>query len=201
MTSRRISVALPVVGLVAALSLAACGEDYEASTSPTGASTAASQTPSAQAQCAPPAATPEPRVTGGALVPKVQNAKDLQKKPVAAGAGASAARPQELIVEDLVVGTGQEATALDQTVQVQYAGTLYRDGKPFDASWDNGGQPIAFPLNRVVPGFGRGILGMKEGGRRVLVIPAELGYGADGSGPIPPDSDLVFVVDLVKVQC
>ncbi len=84
-------------------------------------------------------------------------------------------------------------------MSVQYVGTLWANGKEFDASWDRG-QPSIFPLDGVIPGFQQGIAGMKTGGRRTLVIPPELGYGAADQGPIPGGSTLVFVVDLVGVQ-
>jgi peptidylprolyl isomerase len=79
---------------------------------------------------------------------------------------------------------------------------LYQDGSEFDASW-NHGQPFSFPLGQgqVIPGWDQGVEGMKIGGRRQLVIPPDLGYGAQGSPPtIPPNSTLVFVVDLLKVK-
>jgi peptidylprolyl isomerase len=103
------------------------------------------------------------------------------------------------VTKDLVVGTGATATASD-TVQVQYVGANYTDGKNFDSSWSRG-QPASFPLNQVVPGFSQGIVGMKVGGRREIVIPSALGYGAMGSPPaVAPNETLVFVVDLLAIQ-
>jgi peptidylprolyl isomerase len=100
---------------------------------------------------------------------------------------------------DVVVGDGDEVPADgDPRLKVQYVGLL-RDGTEFDSSWD--GQPVEFNLSQVIPGWNEGLRGMKEGGRRTLVIPADLGYGASGTadGSIPPDSTLVFVVDLVEI--
>ncbi|MCY7343506.1 MAG: FKBP-type peptidyl-prolyl cis-trans isomerase [Pseudonocardia sp.] len=105
----------------------------------------------------------------------------------------------ELVAQDVVVGTGPAAT-LDDTVNVRYTGTLYSDGTAFDSSWTDGDTPIEFPLSGVVPGFAQGIEGMAPGGRRVMVIPPDLGYGAEANGPIPAGSTLVFVVDLVGVS-
>ena len=97
------------------------------------------------------------------------------------------------------VGTGTVAKATD-TVNVQYVGANYTNGKDFDSSWSRG-QPTTFPLNGVVPGFAQGIVGMKVGGRREIVIPPALGYGATGqAGVISPDETLVFVVDLISIQ-
>jgi peptidylprolyl isomerase len=106
--------------------------------------------------------------------------------------------PKTLKLKDVVVGRGRAARPGD-TVTMQYVGELYRSGRQFDASWDHG-QPFAFPLGagQVIPGFDRGVKGMRAGGRRILVIPPRLGYGSMGSPPaIPRNATLIFVVDLV----
>ena len=118
--------------------------------------------------------------------------------PVQAGPG-TADPPAGLLAQDLVVGTGPTATSSD-TVAVRYTGTLYTDGTQFDSSWSAGDAPIQFPLDGVVPGFAQGIEGMQVGGRRVIVIPPVLGYGSRANGPIPGNSTLVFVVDLVALS-
>jgi len=129
--------------------------------------------------------------------PTVGNASDLKAKPQI-GAG-TAPKPGQLVVKDLVVGTGAGATP-SSTVRVQYVGVNYDNGKEFDSSWSRG-QPADFPLNGVIPGFSQGIVGMKVGGRRELVIPPDLGYGARGSPPaVGPNETLVFVIDLLAVQ-
>jgi len=100
---------------------------------------------------------------------------------------------------DLVTGIGAAAVA-SSTVKVQYVGADYTDGKVFDSSWSRG-QPIDFSLSGVIPGFAQGIVGMKVGGRRELVIPPALGYGSQGSPPaVGPNETLVFVIDLIGVQ-
>ncbi|MGH2946346.1 MAG: FKBP-type peptidyl-prolyl cis-trans isomerase [Solirubrobacteraceae bacterium] len=101
-------------------------------------------------------------------------------------------------MEDIVEGKGRAAKA-GSTVSVQYVGVSWSTGQEFDASW-NSGQPFPFPLGggQVIPGWDQGVEGMKNGGRRLLVIPPELGYGAAGSPPvIAPNETLVFVVDMV----
>jgi peptidylprolyl isomerase len=106
--------------------------------------------------------------------------------------------PTKLEKKDLVVGTGKEAKA-GETVTVNYVGVLYKDGKVFDASWKRK-EPFQFKLGQgaVIKGWDQGVPGMKVGGRRELVIPAELAYGKTGSPPaIPPNAPLVFVVDLL----
>ena len=100
-----------------------------------------------------------------------------------------------------MVGTGQSANS-GKTVTVNYVGVLYNDGKEFDSSWKRN-QPFTTHLasGSVIPGWVQGISGMKVGGRRELIIPPSLGYGKAGSPPaIPPNSTLVFVVDLLSVS-
>ena len=109
--------------------------------------------------------------------------------------------PSELEIEDLEEGEGAEAQPGD-SLTVDYVGVLYDTGEEFDASY-NRGEPFQFVLGDggVIPGWEEGLEGMKEGGRRQLVIPPELGYGAQGQPPdIPPDSTLVFVIDLVSID-
>jgi FKBP-type peptidyl-prolyl cis-trans isomerase FkpA len=101
--------------------------------------------------------------------------------------------------KDLQLGTGTEATARAQ-VHVHYTGEL-TDGRQFDSSRDRG-EPLDFRLGvgQVIAGWDEGVAGMKVGGRRILVIPPELGYGARGAGGvIPPNATLVFDVELVDV--
>jgi len=108
------------------------------------------------------------------------------------------AAPTTLVTKDLIVGTGPEAKA-GETVTVNYVGVLYKGGKEFDASWKRK-EPFTFALGKgaVIKGWDQGIAGMKVGGRRMLIIPANLAYGSAGSGStIPPNSALVFVVDLL----
>ncbi len=127
----------------------------------------------------------------------VANAEDLGAAPQVSVTPDTA--PASLEVQDLVVGTGTEATTTD-TVSVQYHGVHIHDGSVFDSSW-RGGSPVSFPLGQVIPGFRDGIAGMREGGRRILVVPPEMGYGSRGAPPATgPDEPLVFVVDLVKVR-
>ncbi|MBN9164214.1 MAG: FKBP-type peptidyl-prolyl cis-trans isomerase [Myxococcales bacterium] len=106
----------------------------------------------------------------------------------------------KLEIKDLVVGKGAEAKAGD-TIKVHYLGTL-ANGEKFDASKDHGTEPFTFDLGkgRVIKGWDDGVAGMKVGGKRKLTIPPHLGYGARGAGPkIPPNSTLVFEVELVEV--
>jgi peptidylprolyl isomerase len=109
--------------------------------------------------------------------------------------------PTKLEVVDLNVGTGPEAKSGD-TVHVQYTGTL-TNGTKFDSSYDHGGEPFKFTVGKgeVIKGWDQGVVGMKVGGKRKLRIPADLGYGANGSPPtIPANAGLVFEVELISVD-
>ena len=109
--------------------------------------------------------------------------------------------PFELVVEDVLVGDGDEATK-GSKVAVHYVGVSFSTGEEFDASW-NRGQPFKFQLGKgnVIPGWDAGVLGMRVGGRRKLTIPSAMAYGARGAGGvIKPHEPLVFVVDLLSVD-
>ena len=109
--------------------------------------------------------------------------------------------PSDLIVEDIVVGEGALAES-GTTVVVHYVGVAASTGEEFDASW-NRGDTFNFPLGAgyVIAGWDRGVVGMRVGGRRRLVIPAHLGYGDRGAGGvIAPGETLIFVVDLIDVR-
>jgi peptidylprolyl isomerase len=113
----------------------------------------------------------------------------------------SGAVPKKLVVDDLIQGKGPAAKSGD-TLSVQYVGVLNKNGKEFDSSWKTG-QPFEFQLGvgMVIPGWDKGVEGLKVGGRRRLVIPSDLAYGAQGSPPtIGPDEPLVFVIDLVGIR-
>lgn len=100
---------------------------------------------------------------------------------------------------DLEEGTGA-AVEPTSTLTVNYHGTLATDGTVFDSSFERG-QPATFPLTGVIDGWQEGLVGMKEGGTRRLVIPSEQAYGEAGSGAvIGPNADLVFVVELISID-
>ncbi len=120
--------------------------------------------------------------------------KPAQGKPLPPG-------PTRLEIEDVAAGSGREAKTGD-TVRVQYTGTL-TDGRKFDSSYDHGGDPFKFTLGKgeVIKGWDQGVVGMKVGGKRRLRIPADLGYGDNGSPPsIPPKAGLIFDVELVSID-
>jgi peptidylprolyl isomerase len=176
--NRRVVTVLALLAL--SLGAAACGDDEGDG----GTTTAAAPT-----ETAPPAATTQTETqarTAPGGKPRVQVPKG--------------AAPKRLVVDDLVRGKGRTARSGDQ-VTVHYVGVFHEDGEQFDASWDDG-EPFQFTLGQgmVIRGWDRGVAGMREGGRRRLVIPPDLAYGPQGQPPtIPPNATLVFVVDLVSV--
>ena len=109
--------------------------------------------------------------------------------------------PNDLVIEDLVLGDGAQAKAGD-SISAHYVGVAHSTGEEFDASW-NRGAPLDFRLGvgQVIKGWDDGIAGMKVGGRRRLTIPANLAYGDRGAGgAIKPGETLIFVVDLVDAR-
>lgn len=136
--------------------------------------------------------------TGGSSTAEESNiSTDLNTKPeITVPSGAP---PKQLEIREVVEGTGTEAKP-GTRVTVQYVGVGYETGEEFDASWDRG-EPFTFTLgdHKVIPGWDQGVKGMKEGGRREMIIPANLAYGPAGAPPsIGPNETLIFVVDLLK---
>ncbi len=143
-----------------------------------------------------------------AVAPLAVHAQEGAKaEPAAVLPAPTEANP--LVKIDNVVGTGKEAGA-GNTVVVNYTGWFYKPlaakqrGRQFDSSRDPGREPLEFALGagRVIKGWDQGVAGMKVGGKRTLIIPSELAYGkrGAGSGSIPPDSDLIFDVELLEVK-
>ncbi len=163
--------------LCAVLALAGCGGGDDSSTE---TSDAAATEESAESKAGEATATAEktkPKVT----VPKGAPPKKLERR-------------------DLEKGSGKAAKAGDE-VTVHYVGVGYKSGEEFDSSWSRS-EPFSFTLGgqEVIPGWEQGVVGMKVGGRRELVIPPGLAYGAAGAPPaIGPNETLVFVIDLVEV--
>jgi peptidylprolyl isomerase len=144
-------------------------------------------------------AGPGPTTPAAPAAPKLStNLKDTKAKP--AVPKPKGPPPKKLVVRDIVAGKGRAAKKGDR-LSMQYVGVTYADGKEFDSSWDRG-QPFKFQLGQgsVIKGWDQGLVGIKPGGRRELIIPAQLGYGARGQPPsIPPNAALVFIVDALSV--
>jgi peptidylprolyl isomerase len=170
--------------LLLAVFAAACGDDPE-------------EEAAAPQETATTTPTPDPGEGGLADIESIS--KDLKEKPEIAQS--SGEPPAELQSTDIVNGKGKAAKPGD-TVSVQYVGHSWSTGAQFDASWDRGSEPFTFPLGagQVIAGWDQGVAGMKKGGRRLLVIPPDLAYGAQSPSPdIAPNETLIFVVDLEKI--
>jgi FKBP-type peptidyl-prolyl cis-trans isomerase len=178
--------------LLSAAALAACGSSQAPGVQP--APSAGATTTSASVSST--ATSTSSSASSTAATPK---SGPLSSKPTVAVPKGPA--PKTLVVKDLIKGTGS-AAASGKNITVNYVGVLYQNGKEFDASWKRN-QPFSFVLGQgqVIKGWDQGVAGMKVGGRRELIIPAGLAYGAQGSPPaIPPSAPLVFVIDLLGVS-
>ncbi|MBJ7354610.1 MAG: FKBP-type peptidyl-prolyl cis-trans isomerase [Thermoleophilaceae bacterium] len=132
--------------------------------------------------------------SGKTVQPKVSGS--LKKKPELSDA--SGEPPTKLIEKDIKKGTGKEAKDGDE-VTVNYVGHNWSNNEEFDTSWGKDAFTFTLGEGGVIKGWDQGVVGMKEGGRRLLIIPPDLGYGAQGQGSIPANETLIFVVDLEKV--
>jgi peptidylprolyl isomerase len=189
--NHRISRALVPAALVVAttLALTACGS----SSSSSGASASASGGTVTASDC--PAGTPQSAdYTVGTA--GVQVTGDAGQAPTVK-VGSDTAKTSTLTVCDLTAGTGAAITASD-TVYAHYIGVGANTGKTFDSSWERK-QPVTFALSQLIPGWQKGIPGMKVGGRRLLVIPGALAYGANppSGSTIEANEVLVFVIDVL----
>lgn len=186
---RRLPAVLATLALATALT--ACGSDGgddPTVASPSSEPTAEATQEAPACQEAPPTAEPGPDAT-----------TDLAVKPEPQIPDGDP--PCDLQTTDIVVGTGAEAVPGVQA-EVKYVGVLYEDGSEFDSSWSRSADetlPFEVGAPGIIPGFDQGVTGMKEGGRRQIVIPSDLAYGPAGQGPIPPAATLVFVIDLITV--
>lgn len=133
---------------------------------------------------------------GKTVMPKVTGAAGKEPKI----SDASGTPPTELVKKDVIKGDGATARSGDK-VSVQYVGHNWSNNEEFDGSWGRG-EPFEFTLGggQVIQGWDEGVAGMKVGGRRLLIIPPDLGYGEQGQGSIPANETLIFVVDLEKVK-
>jgi len=189
-TRTRAAAALALLAVV--LLASGCGTGSSTSTITVGAENSAdSALATAKAETTPTASSSTTSTTAS-----TPTSGALSKEPTVPPQ--SGTPPKTLITKDLIVGTGAEAKS-GESLTVNYVGALYKGGKVFDASWRRK-EPFTFVLgkNQVIAGWDKGLQGMKVGGRRLLIIPATLGYGAKGAGAsIPPNAALVFVVDLL----
>ena len=168
---------LILIAAVAVLGVAACGDDDDDSAGPVEQETA----------------------TQTETTPSEDALKDTSTKPeIPKPTGIP---PRKLVKQDIVKGKGPGATPGD-TVTVNYVGLNFSNGVEFDSSWDSGQAfPVQLGAGMVIEGWDKGLVGIKKGGRRMLTIPPEMGYGERGvPGVIPPGATLVFEVELLGVK-
>jgi len=182
---------LVICSAVAAAVIAGCGGANNADTAHLQAAPSASQSLSYSA-------TVTSTTSSSAAAVTTPTSGPLSKEPTIKVP--SGAAPATLVKTDLVTGTGATA-AVGDTVVVNYIGALYSNGKVFDSSWSRKQTyTVPGPLGTasVIKGWNEGIVGMRVGGRRELVIPPSLGYGKSGNPPIPGNATLIFIVDLLS---
>ncbi|GAA5166480.1 MULTISPECIES: FKBP-type peptidyl-prolyl cis-trans isomerase [Amycolatopsis] len=183
-----------VIGVAAALALAACSNSQEpADVPPGGGPTYPAPNPAAASSAAQPSAQPQRECT----VDDVQVAGAFGSKPTVTIPDTCAA-PTKLLSKDLVPGTGAAAKTGSQ-LQVDYDLYTWSDKVDQQNSFGSGGFPLTLGDGSVIPGWEEGLVGIKQGGRRLLVIPPDKGYGARGNQSIKPNETLVFVVDADRV--
>jgi peptidylprolyl isomerase len=167
-----------LIAVVAVLGVSACGDDDDGSGG---------------------GGSGQPKQQETETTPSADALKDTTTKPVIPKP--TGTPPRKLVTEDIVKGKGPGAKPGD-TVTVNYVGLNFSNGQEFDSSWDSGASfPVQLGAGMVIEGWDKGLVGIRKGGRRMLTIPPEMGYGADGYPPdIPPNETLVFVVDAVSIR-
>jgi peptidylprolyl isomerase len=183
------------------MGLAACGSSSSSSTTTTTAATTATTAATTATTAATTATTGGSSTTPStyATISDPSAAGTIGTEPTITVPPGSP--PTQLQTKDLIVGTGPAAEPGD-TVTVQYVGVAYSSKQIFDSSWSRG-QPFQFVLGKgtVIPGWDEGVVGMKVGGRRELIIPPNLAYGAQSPGSgIAANDTLIFIVDLQKIS-
>ena len=171
---------LLLIAVLAVLGVSACGDDDGNSSGGGGVSG-------------------QPKQDQTETTPPEDALKDTSTKPVIPKP--TGTPPRKLVKQDIVKGKGPAAKP-GNTVTVKYVGVNFSNGQEFDSSWDSGATfPVQLGAGMVIEGWDKGLVGVKKGGRRMLTIPPEMGYGSEGYPPsIPPNETLVFVIDVVSIK-
>ena len=190
-------IAVAIGGIVAG-----CGSSSSKSAStaagvvlaPSGGATSAAATSTSSSSSAA-ATTTSSTSSSSVKLPTAFNTEPKIKSP-----GGTA--PKKLVVKNLITGTGPKLTSPSSTITIAYVGALYTNSKVFDSSWKDvpSTHTISQAASGFVPGFEQGLLGMKVGGRRELIIPPSLAYKNKKQGSIPANSTLIFIVDLHAIS-
>lgn len=191
---------LTIICVAAAIGgvVAGCGSSSSSSggtkaagvvTAPSGGATAAQATPATSTTSS------SSTAAASTKLPSAFNTEPTIKSP-------GGTPPTKLVTKDLIKGTGPAVTSPTSTVTIAYVGALYSNSKVFDSSWkdDPSTHTISGAASGFVPGFQQGLLGMKVGGRRELIIPPKLAYGNKAQKGIPANSTLIFIIDLHAVS-
>lgn len=191
---KRVLISVLAAGVVA-VGASACGGSTAPGVTPAPSSGATAASVPATTPTTPTTATTPTTSTSTVSTP---TSGPLSTKPVVKVP--SGPPPTHLVTKDLIKGNGKVAQE-GSKITVNYVGVLYKNGTEFDSSWSRH-QTFTTPLSNgsVISGWVKGIPGMKVGGRRELIIPPSEAYGKSGSGSIPPNSTLIFVVDLLAVS-
>jgi FKBP-type peptidyl-prolyl cis-trans isomerase len=162
---------------------------------PSGGATSAAATPAASTSSTSTSTTATSTSSSNVKLPTAFNTEPTIKSP-------GGTPPKKLVVKNLIIGTGPKLTSPSSTITIAYVGALYANGKVFDSSFKDvpSTHTISQPASGFVPGFEQGLLGMRVGGRRELIIPPSLAYGSKKNGSIPANSTLIFIVDLHSIS-
>jgi FKBP-type peptidyl-prolyl cis-trans isomerase len=192
------------IAAVAGGAVAGCGSSSSSSAStaagvvlaPSGGATSAAAVPATSATTPAASSTTSASTSSSNVkLPTAFNTEPTIKSP-------GGTPPKKLVVKNLIVGTGPALTKPSQMITIAYVGALYANGKVFDSSFKDvpSTHTITQAASGFVPGFEQGLIGMKVGGRRELIIPPSLAYGNKKQGSIPANSTLIFIVDLHNVS-
>jgi FKBP-type peptidyl-prolyl cis-trans isomerase len=190
--SRKRPRALALVAVSATL-LAACGSGKTKT-----ADIPDSNTPAASVPTTAPTPTPSGKTGPNKPLPAAPGEKDLKKKPAIPKPKPDP--PAKLIVRDIVKGKGAPLKK-GQNATLNYVGVLWSSGKELDSTFGGAPYKFVFGTGGVIPGWDKGMKGMRVGGRRQLIVPPDLAYGPQGSPPdVPPNETLIFDIDLLKAK-
>ncbi|MCA9365556.1 FKBP-type peptidyl-prolyl cis-trans isomerase [Candidatus Kaiserbacteria bacterium] len=143
---------------------------------------------------------PQSQQAAAGIVVVSENAGQAGTAEALLEASNNSGKLENLVIDDVLIGVGDQVVEKGDEIIVNYIGRL-RNGTEFDNSYTRG-EPFTFKVGdrKVISGWDEGVIGMKVGGQRILVIPSDMAYGDDGYGPIPPKATLVFAIELLEIK-